>query len=114
MESISFFYIKKQDPVTGSAHAVMASIWIPELRKRQVERSRKLLEEQGRGGGDGGGGVVGGSSNEGDQTIDGLEFWPARQLSARGGELSVCLLEETERVLVGGGAAVALEGWAHV
>ena len=41
-------------------------------------------------------------------------FWRARQLSARGGELSVCFLQSKQRVLVVGGAAVALEGWAHV
>ena len=90
-----------EDPVTGSAHAVLAPLWDGELRRR-----RRRRREGGRGAGD-----VADVTGNGD---DGRLFWRARQLSARGGELSVCFQEDRKRVLVAGGAAVALEGWAHV
>ena len=61
-----------------------------------------------------GSGVATLSSDKGVHRSAAPPFWRARQLSARGGELSVCFLQSKQRVLVVGGAAVALEGWAHV
>ena len=86
-----------EDPATGSAHAVLAPLWDGELRRRRRRRRRER-----------------GGAAAGDEDDSGPLFWRARQLSARGGELSVCFLEGRGRVLVAGGAAVALEGWAHV
>ena len=88
-----------EDPVTGSAHAVLAPMLDRELWDHQ-----EMRRDSGRG--QGGSIRVGGGKPR--------RFWPARQLIARGGELTVCLLEEEKRVLVAGGAAVALEGLAHV
>lgn len=91
-----------EDPVTGSAHAVVAPLWAGDLLRRG-HGSREGPRS-------GGGGVTS-SAAVGSAAPP---FWRARQLSARGGELSVCFLQSKQRVLVVGGAAVALEGWAHV
>lgn len=72
-----------EDPVTGSAHAVLAPLWL------------------GRGS-DGGGGATTATAT--------ATATPARQLSARGGELTVALGGGGARVAVGGRARVVVRG----